>query len=507
MGMNKSPITRPLLLVRPHPAEFEAIPEYIQRLAKVNCFQTPSSLIALFGAPLHEIVAAGHQRLHAVIHGKAMLKSLRHANNRNHERYGISQHARVCISCQRESDILNARWSNPLAISCAKHKEQLLDHCPSCMRPILRVNSQYQCRCGIYFKEANPIASPAWEQTFLEHFTPWAKTDQANSATNQGQRQELKDFELHTAIFLRKLLNAIREQVHVTHPTHNKARLFASDHALLEHLANDDFAPLTEPPSTVFLFNRWQSLSETVRANAPKIVVQIGVNHRKIIDRRQQERDRLQQKLPQNVVTRGKISRLIRCTPTAAGKLLNDEVWCSNILARSNATPGTNLLDCLNKILLETDSVYEIAQSIGLPINWAAHFARTANDSIRLIPNVFKSWRIPMTTADNLKHQFDICRENAHPTKPYGDGYLHIGDISKSAIKQQQWIQDRLWQGKLPLAFKQPEKPALLSDFSIPLSAFEDRRIFNTKFPRVRQLVRMPDHSNTKIGQSRAIPT
>lgn len=505
--MNNSPITRPLLLVRPHPAEFEAIPEYIQRLAKVNCFQTPSSLIALLGTPLHEIVAAGHQRLHAVIQGKAKLESLRHPNNRNHERYRISQHARVCISCQRESDILNARWSNPLAISCVKHQEQLLDHCPSCMRPILRVHSQYQCRCGIYFKEAIPVASPAWERTFLEHFTPWAKPDQANSATNQAQRQELKDFELHTAIFLRKLLKSTREQVHVTHSTRNKARLFASDHALLEHLANNEFAPLTQPPSTVFLFNCWQRLSETVRANTPKIVVQIGINHRKIIDSRQRERDRLQQKLLQNVVSRGRISRLIKCTPTAAERLLNDDVWCSNILARSNAAPDTNLLDCLNKILLETNSVSEIAQSIGLPIKWAAHFARTANDSIRLIPNVFKSWRIPLTTADNLKHQFHVCCENAHPAKSSGDGYLHIGNISKYSIKQQQWIQDRLWRGQLPLAFKQPEKPALLTDFSIPLSAFEDLRIVNTKFPRVRQLVRMPDHSETKITKHRAIPT
>jgi len=351
------------------------------------------------------------------------------------------------------------------------------------------------------------LKSPAWEPFFLEHFTPWAKLDQATSSINQAQWQEIQDFELHTAIFLRKLLNAIREQVRVAHSTHNKARLFASDHALLEQLANDDFAPLTEPPSTVFLFNRWQSLSGTVRANTPKIIVQIGVNHRKIIDRRQQERDRLQQKLPQNTVTRGRISRLIKCTPTTAEKLLNNDIWCSNIFARSNAAPGTNLLDCLNKILFETDSVSEIARSIGLPINWAAHFARTAGDSIRLIPNIFKSWRIPLTTADNLKHQFDICRENAHPAKSSGDGYLHIGDISKDSIKLQQWIQDRLWRGQLPLAFKQPERPALLPDFSIPLTAFEDRRIFNIKFPRIRQLARMPDHLNTKIGQNRAIPT
>jgi hypothetical protein len=177
--MSNSPPFKPVLLIRPIPHTCESTSEYLQRLAKVNGLRNSKEIAALCGVSFGHISSQSPDMILAVINGRNARQSLSLPPGelpltRNSEgRVGTSRSSRVCSRCLAESDLLSAKWSLPLSISCEKHKTVLLDRCPNCQSNIQRTDSLYRCRCGLDFRQVHCQPAPLWERSYYELFAPW----------------------------------------------------------------------------------------------------------------------------------------------------------------------------------------------------------------------------------------------------------------------------------------------------------------------------------------------
>ncbi len=179
MGTHEQKASKPLFLVRPLPSANEGVVEYLQRLAKLNGFESSAAILELFPVPMQNIIDRGHNALQSVIHGHASPKTLRITCQADRppdqsllpcRRF---EAARVCPSCLRETDIIDSQWREFLSISCQQHQSLLLDQCPQCSRWIHREHSLYRCKCGLDFRDVDRPASPDWESHFYEIVAPW----------------------------------------------------------------------------------------------------------------------------------------------------------------------------------------------------------------------------------------------------------------------------------------------------------------------------------------------
>lgn len=442
--MNEIARGTPVLLIRPKPVDNEDIPEYLQRLAKANALNSLSELTTIFKASLDQLAIAGHAKLQAVLQGRETLLSPFHslqAARQTNSR--LSRYARVCISCLKESDVLKGCWNAPLAISCRKHNERLLDHCPACHRLILRENSQYRCICGRPFSEFEPQVSANWEYKFNELFSPWHNSTRYDKCWSKFQRHET-----NSSIYIRKTITRSKTNFCLEDNKQSKNRLYSNNFELLEHLLSNktdlaqhlsDFQLL----SAEFL-SKWHKLPSLDEKLAPKIIP--------LLDRALHSES--------NFSTVNRRSEQIK---------IDKSFDVSNISRLLKISKAASI-----ELFESTYSISEIAHFIGIPSGWHSRFWRKAPEVIQITPRRPHTWRIQKSVIEPIVRNFNKCREDSLPTENYPEGYFRIKDITNKAFSLQQNIQNKLIQGELILAYEQAFPPRKLIDFSIPLRNFKN---------------------------------
>ena len=475
-----------LFLIRPPAADGEGIAEYLQRLAKANGFRDAFSVCSLLKVPLNDIVVAGHSKLQAVIHGQEDAGSLRYLG-RNHpaitpyrDQLGVSKNARVCISCLRESDFINHAWSEPLAISCDKHGERLLDHCPRCFRQILRTGSQYRCHCGLSFVELEPQSSPDWESKFNELFTPWR-----SMAPDVQQSACISRLELQTARYFRKIVNYAVVEGAPQKNARCKNRVYSCDYDFLDTVFAMDFDfkfffEKTTSASRRYL-TQWRKLSKLCDIPKPMIVLLIEHEIKQMAYENFQKAIKHSQNRALKADSIENLIRILGCDARTATKMLRNDNWRFSIENANGDVSTSSFLDTVRSVVNRTYSIAEVFDLIGIPIKWKGHFYRSTHLAIKIIPDCFRAWRVPKLLIEDLLLQFNKCRELARPVSASTEGFIRISEIPSTSIQLQIWIQNQLRDGVLNLAFEDSSPKSTLVDFSIPLkellSATLSRRV------------------------------
>jgi len=472
------------LLVRHRPLETEGVAEYLQHLALANGYRAVSEICQILNTSLIDIVASGQGKLQDVIHGRTHPISLRHFSGNHagtlpyHNGSGVMGNARVCITCLNESDRLSNHWSEPLSVSCKKHAERLLDHCPACQRPIRRMDSQYRCRCGAYFADQQPMPTPAWEDRFFGLFAPWKK-----GPVNFGSTGAFINLEHNAASLLRRIIKRSGHFSAKAENTNGKSWLFSSDDAFIDSICQDrlHLASIVEKKfaqATSFK-NEWEQCQTAIQLPPPEIINLIDDAH----DWKSWTIPTPYGRHEKQVVTDGaKIIRQlvqeIGCSRVTAEQLLQDNTWSAALRAMASTQGSHGIEADLRNVFTDSVSVEALADSIGIPANWRGHFARRASDCLRVWPAMFRTWRIPKQHADKLVQNFKQCADLALPNALYPDGYIPIADISNGALSLQTWIQKHLESGTLQLTFERRFPLMKLTDFSIPA-----RALAKFKFP------------------------
>lgn len=145
-----------LLPIRPRPAEGEATPGYLMRVAASNGFRTIYQLLAFLGdrqvATFEDLVT----RLHLSNSERCSLfGALPRRWGHAEIPLGLSVsdfnhvHRRWCPICLAETGVLQGRWTLKLTCACTTHAVWLEEVCPSCHSPQTWTDADFMsCACG-----------------------------------------------------------------------------------------------------------------------------------------------------------------------------------------------------------------------------------------------------------------------------------------------------------------------------------------------------------------------
>jgi hypothetical protein len=142
---------KPSLLVRhPLPYSTESLMGYILRLAQVNGYDTPWSLLSFAGMRQCEARTAGMRvsKLASITnHAEDDFKPIVYSNHRNPRICCLLQHPipttylrltkpAFCPFCVEEKGFIEAHWDLAFMTGCPVHRIALLTECPKCQRPL-----------------------------------------------------------------------------------------------------------------------------------------------------------------------------------------------------------------------------------------------------------------------------------------------------------------------------------------------------------------------------------
>jgi hypothetical protein len=278
MDTNEIAVSKALFLIRPIPETGEGVMEYVQRLAKVNGYESGAAILSLLDTPMKDIVDRSHDDLEKVIHGHACSKTLRITCKADRppilyeHSYRRLASARVCSCCLRESDVLSSQWSELLSISCPRHQVLLLDQCPMCSRRVHRLHSQYRCQCGLDFRDAESFPAPYWEARFYEIVAPWRTWGQLRCTAATIVRAEIL-----AARVVRQLINCKHWKGNNWAPQRQTASkpwwLRTSDHRDIEEICSADMTlgDWTDPSvraSSTTLMEEWGEVAKQIGETA-----------------------------------------------------------------------------------------------------------------------------------------------------------------------------------------------------------------------------------------------
>jgi len=131
------------LLCRPVPCRYEALQQYILRLARVNGYSISAitTLIRKVGnVPLHS-----YNKQYRTALSDAVVKLTGHLDvtqlydphllHADHKKTFDFKRVKICSLCLRENGIFNFNWYYRHQLFCDKHQTLLIDHCFSCSTP------------------------------------------------------------------------------------------------------------------------------------------------------------------------------------------------------------------------------------------------------------------------------------------------------------------------------------------------------------------------------------
>lgn len=173
--------TPPTLVVTPKYKVGESAAGYLLRLSESNGYESPGFLLEYTG--LTESQARNvyfsadtfHQLLGGDVkkHEKSTYKKL----NRSKKGKQISvlghqisttdldvKHPKICPECIKEKGYIDMFWDFKLALACPHHNILLVDHCPSCNKPLMWNRKGLSvCKCGydLLKVRGKKITSPA----------------------------------------------------------------------------------------------------------------------------------------------------------------------------------------------------------------------------------------------------------------------------------------------------------------------------------------------------------
>lgn len=484
------------LLIRPRAEESEGVAEYLQRLAKANGFNTLLEMLDLFGVPLNDIVASGHEKLRNVIVGNAPASSLKIEKN---SRRGISPHvdfagvfarARVCCSCLNESDVIACEWSKPLSISCAKHFESLLDFCPVCNRKIERKASQYRCLCGQKFGELRKLPSPPWEERFYELFAPWRIYPD-----HEDSEVAIVRAEIYTARVINKLIesasptkcleHSLRNWVSTAH--HNRLSGILSDEAKLGS------AIWNVVPSKQV--NRgWRPIASEACERMP-LVFELMDGHRRLLNiesRREASDIRKIKSAYADSVTN--IAKVLEIDWRTANQLIGDKRWQRELRRSIKAKRLDSLLICVTRWKDNTYSVDEVRKLTGLDGTWLKTFCEIYRTD-KLGSRRFSVWRFPKESVDRFMHGVERCVQSANAHFNVADGYLPLKQLPKEGGALQHSILGLVAEGSLPLIQQNYESQVSvrLLECIAPARAIDQFEYPSWQKARLRALIQYPE--------------
>ncbi len=433
------------LLVRPHPEGSEGVAEYLQRLAHVNGFNTLRQMADIFGVPIGDLVASGHERLRHVIQGTKPASSLKIKRDscRRHSSHilsiGVHNKARVCCSCLKESDILDPEWSSPLAISCPKHQEMLLDECSICHRTIQRKASQYRCLCCQNFRELKTASSPPWEMRFYELFAPWRLHPDPEMSQSAIFRAE---------IYTARLINKLSET-----PTPLRGYIKASNHTDLSNLVFDELrlvSTVLDAVSARHLYRGWRLITTAASKYPPAIFRLMDCSKRQSrTEKRIEFLARKKAKLDQSDSITN-IAKVLDINRKTAKKLLRDPHWQYRLRQSISASRSDSLLTCVNAWVSDTYSVSDVTALTGLTGSWLKAFCKVYRTE-RLGGPVFRNWRFPRGAIDEFFQDIDECLQLGASSSETDEGHLPLERLPAQGQNLQHEVFRLVAKGCLPL--------------------------------------------------------
>lgn len=462
--------SRQPLLVRPRPEGSEGVAEYLQRLAKLNGFNTLLQMTDIFGVPMGDMVASGHGKLRDVIQGvkpASSLKIKRDSRRRTSSHIlstAVLNKARVCCSCLKESDILDLEWSTPLAISCPKHRELLLDECPTCHRTIQRRASQYRCLCGQNFRELKTASSPPWEMRFYELFAPWRLHPDPEMPKSAIFRAEM-----YTARVIDKLSE------NETRPTSSlRGWIKASNHTALSDLVFDEVrlvaGVLDAVPAREF-YRSWRSIATAASKHPPAIFQLMACSKRQSRAENLIESQARQKAKNDKSDSITNISRVLDINWLTARKLLRDPHWQHRLRQSISASRGDSLLTCVNAWISDTYSVAEVIALTGLTGSRLKFFCEVYRTE-RLVSPMFSTWRFPQGAINKFLQGIDECLRLGALSSEADEGHIPLGRLPAEGRMLQREVFRLVAKGSLPLIRGNiaPNDPVKFLGCSIPAS-------------------------------------
>lgn len=482
------PIRQPLL-VRPRPEESEGVAEYLQRLAKVNGFNTLYQMADTFGVPMGDMVASGHGKLRHVIQGMKPASSLKIQRDSRRGNYsqilstGVLNKARVCCSCLKESDILDLNWSSPLAISCPKHRELLLDECPTCHRTIQRRASQYHCLCGQDFRELKTASSPLWEMRFYELFAPWRLHPDPEISKSAIFRAEM-----YTARLIDKL-----SEKETRHPNRLRGWIKASNHTALSDLMIDEVrlvsAVLDAVPAQKFNCG-WRPIATAASKHPPAIFQLMAWSKRQLRAEKWIESLAHQKTKRDQSDSATNIAKVLNINWRTAKTLLRDPHRQYGLRQSIGASRDDSLLTCVNAWVNNTYSVADVTALTGLTGSWLEVFCKIYRTE-RLDSPMFSTWRFPRNTIDEFLLGIDKCLRLGAPSSKTDDGHLPLGRLPAKGRSLQREVFRLVAKGSLPLIRGNiaPHHPVEFLGCSIPASGIKELDLMRFRKINFRNLI------------------
>lgn len=475
--------------IRPHAEESEGVAEYLQRLAKANGFNSVRPVLDFIGAPLNDIVVAGHEKLRNVISGKSPTSSLKTSKltkgipSPAHRNLGVSSTARVCCSCLRQSDVIAAEWSRPLSIICSIHNEILLDKCPNCERKIVRHESQYQCKCGQMFKDVSTALSPPWLDRFYELFAPWKQYPP--SGVEQSTIIQADTF---TSRLINRLLTISRGDSESRFGF--AAWIDVSDLDILEDLCHNStkldeiIQKLKHIDNICF---SWEHRIISLCHEMPLVLQAFEVSRKRsgLLHRKN--------RLTETLIA-SNISDILKVSHRIAISLIRDISWQGKLRKSINSNPGDCLLTCVNKWVKNTYSAEEVKTLTGLSGHWLYTFFNDFKTS-QLGTSLYITWRFPKDPIDQVISGIQRCLEFGKEFIKNCDGFIPLNSFPKQGEVLKKHTFQLVIDGSLPLVpamEKSSTFPGLL-DCVVPASAielFQPDRFMRVNFP---SLIQYPD--------------
>lgn len=465
-------LPKPLLLVRPHPAENEEVAEYLQRLAKVNGFRGVNAITTILQTPINCIVVKGHLKLLEVISGASNSATLRLTERNSpilspyRDSVGASSNARVCVSCLRTSDVLEGEWSKPLSIGCRHHNELLVDHCPKCSRVIVRRESQYRCGCGLWFQDIETQRAPIWLKRFYNLFAPWRNLGQV--LTDQNPQALL---EISSSRILYHVLNShLHKTGHKPHSTMSWLNL--ADLPAIDELCADGFdlnGLVLNAINPNISIQDWGRVSKAICGVEPGI-------YRRYVDaaaeRRRQKLIAAMKKRYGHSIARNTTRHLafsLGIDRKAIARCLCNTEWQKNVL-QIGGVPG-NIEECVANVVENTYSSKEIASITGIPSRWLKLYFDPLPDGSLKTTSKFHTWRIPKAAASQLIEGIQNGLRNVQDIGTYSGEFIHLREISASSEYLPRIILQRVAKGNLKLLTDSASPGDLISflDCAIPV--------------------------------------
>lgn len=483
-----NPSSQPLL-VRPLPEGSEGVAEYLQRLAKANGFLTLRQMSDFLGVPIGDMVVSGHEMLRHVIQGMKPASSMKIKTDSRRGVVsqilltGILNKARVCCSCLKESDILNFEWSSPLAISCPKHRELLLDECPTCHKTITRIASQYRCPCGQDFRELKTASSPPWEFRFYELFAPWRLYPNPEMSKSAIFRAEM-----YTARLIDKL-----SEKETRHPHSLRGWIKASNRTALSDLMFDEVrlvsAVLDAVPDTNFKCG-WRPIVTAASKHPPAIFqLMAWFKRQSKAEKRIKYEARKKAKRDQSESLTN-IAKILDVSWNAARRLLRDPNWQHRLRQTIRASRGDSLLTCVNAWVSNTYSVADVTARTGLTGPWLKVFCEVYRTE-HLGSPAYSTWRFPRGTIDEFLQGFDECLRLGAPSSDTDEGHLPLVCLPAQGQNLQREVFRLIAKGRLPLIRGNiaPHDPVKFLDCSIPASGIKQLELQQFRKIHFRKLI------------------